>query len=100
MIYENTKKEQIQLEHYMKLNTNLLIEVNNAEIYEKKFGAEKWKLIFTGNVELGMTKEMCELAKGSPNKINKTKTAGGTTEQWVYKNCNLYFDDNILTAIQ
>ena len=38
---------------------------------------------------------------GGPNDINRTITAGGTREQWVYGNKRyLYFDNGILTAIQ
>lgn len=38
---------------------------------------------------------------GGPTDINRTITAGGTREQWVYGNRRyLYFDNGILTAIQ
>jgi hypothetical protein len=38
---------------------------------------------------------------GKPDDINRTITAYGTREQWVYGyRSYLYFDDGILTAIQ
>lgn len=38
---------------------------------------------------------------GSPDKVNKTTTARGTREQWVYGSGRyLYFDNDRLTAIQ
>lgn len=38
---------------------------------------------------------------GKPKDVNKTKTAYGTNEQWIYSgNRYLYFDDGELTAIQ
>ena len=38
---------------------------------------------------------------GKPQKINRTTRASGTHEQWVYSTGNyLYFDNDVLTAIQ
>ncbi len=52
-------------------------------------------------VKIGMTKLQCTLAWGEPRKINRSKTAAGTTEQWVYYDDRyLYFDGNVLTEIQ
>lgn len=53
-------------------------------------------------VKIGMTKEeVLTEGWGRPNDINKTTTAYGTSEQWVYDNYNyLYFEDGILTSIQ
>jgi hypothetical protein len=52
-----------------------------------------------------MTDEMAKLSWGFPAKINKTITASGTNEQWVYENLfsdneYLYFENGKLTAIQ
>ena len=53
-------------------------------------------------VNIGMTKQqVLDSMWGEPEKINKTTTAYGTSEQWVYPNNNyLYFENGILTAIQ
>jgi hypothetical protein len=47
-----------------------------------------------------MTKEMCKLSWGEPEKINETITAGQKSEQWVYSDNYLYFDNGKLRAIQ
>ncbi|MBU3173594.1 hypothetical protein [Clostridium estertheticum] len=51
---------------------------------------------------IGMTKDKVRKgAWGEPKKINRTTTADGTTEQWVYDGKYLYFDVNgLLTDIQ
>jgi len=51
---------------------------------------------------VGMTKQEClDSSWGNPEDINKTTTASGVSEQWVYSsNRYLYFEDGILTTIQ
>ncbi|MEA3476535.1 MAG: hypothetical protein U9R23_08890 [Candidatus Cloacimonadota bacterium] len=73
-----------------------------AEVDEnrKKFGDENFDRILQGKVKIGMTKKMCRLSWGEPNSINETITSGKKTEQWVYSDNYLYFDNGILTAIQ
>jgi hypothetical protein len=53
-------------------------------------------------VRIGMTQaEVLASSWGKPDDINRTITAYGTREQWVYGyRSYLYFDDGILTAIQ
>lgn len=55
-----------------------------------------------GGVRIGMTKsEALRSSWGRPHEINRTTTAGGVHEQWVYGGRNyLYFENGILTAIQ
>lgn len=49
---------------------------------------------------VGMTaEEVRNSTWGSPDDINKTVTAYGTTEQWVYGNKYIYFRDGIVTSI-
>lgn len=54
------------------------------------------------NPTIGMTKTEVENSTwGKPSKINKTTTAYGIHEQWVYSNGKyLYFDNGKLTSIQ
>lgn len=54
------------------------------------------------SVSIGMTKdEVLSNGWGNPQKINKTTTASGTSEQWVYSGYRyLYFEDGILVTIQ
>jgi hypothetical protein len=71
-----------------------------ADKYKTKFGLDNWNLILQGKVRLGMTKEMCRLSWGEPKDINETITSGKKSEQWVYSDNYLYFDNGILTAMQ
>ncbi|HEY8804615.1 MAG TPA: hypothetical protein VIM42_05810 [Clostridium sp.] len=56
----------------------------------------------TEGVRIGMTTQECiNSTWGRPDSINRTTTAYGISEQWVYNNTNyLYFDNGILTNIQ
>ncbi|NRR84991.1 hypothetical protein [Bacillus velezensis] len=53
-------------------------------------------------IAIGMTKqEVIQLKDwGRPMSINKTTTASGINEQWVYGTRYLYFDNGVLTTIQ
>ncbi|MFC0417730.1 hypothetical protein ACFFHH_20180 [Cytobacillus solani] len=54
-----------------------------------------------GKIGIGMTQEEVIESIGKPTDINKTVTANGTSEQWVYPNyVYLYFEDGILTSYQ
>lgn len=71
-----------------------------ADKYKNRFGLNMWHTILQGKVKLGMTKEMCKLSWGEPKEINQTITSGKKSEQWVYRDNYLYFDNGVLTAIQ
>lgn len=66
---------------------------------KEKRGKTKSK---TGGVFIGMsTEEVRTVGWGRPDSINRTITARGTREQWVYGGRNyLYFEDGFLTTIQ
>ncbi|WP_141491573.1 hypothetical protein [Longimonas halophila] len=57
-----------------------------------------------GSVAIGMRKAMVREAWGSPQDVNRTRTASGTREQWVYGSIRnrryVYFDDGVVTGIQ
>ena len=67
---------------------------------------EAWKHYYEENqksdVFIGMTSDEVLKSKwGEPRKINRTTTAYGVREQWVYEGYKyLYFEDGILTTIQ
>ncbi|MDY3547341.1 hypothetical protein PG291_01835 [Riemerella anatipestifer] len=66
-----------------------------------KWGQKIGNYIANGKVILGMNKEMCEAAWGSPININRTIIKGLISEQWVYGfGTYLYFDNGKLIAIQ
>jgi hypothetical protein len=51
---------------------------------------------------IGMTAEELRNSKswGEPNRINRTTTASGVREQWVYYGRYVYLEDGIVTSIQ
>ncbi len=75
-------------------------ELKNSLV--KKYGSKYGKLIFESKVVIGMTKEMCTDAWGSPSDVNKMISKHTVLEQWVYPGFNyLYFDKTgKLTTIQ
>jgi hypothetical protein len=55
-----------------------------------------------GGVLIGMSRDEVLASKwGRPQSVNKTSTAHGTSEQWVYGGRNyLYFQNGVLTSVQ
>ncbi|HWD20492.1 MAG TPA: hypothetical protein VHB20_14565 [Verrucomicrobiae bacterium] len=49
---------------------------------------------------IGMTEEECRLSWGKPRKINSTSTRFGRSEQWVYGDSYVYFDDGVISSTQ
>lgn len=59
--------------------------------------------VVCGRVQIGMTKEQALAGWGRPREINRTTSAYGTREQWVYGRFGggyLYFEDDRLTTVQ
>lgn len=65
-----------------------------------KYGKYWGKLVAEGQLEIGMTKQMCRDSWGEPQSINRTSTQYGNHEQWVYATIYVYFDNGKITAIQ
>lgn len=78
----------------------LCYSAGEADGYRKSFGTENFDLILQKQVKIGFTKEMCRLAWGAPKDVNTTTTAGKQTEQWIYDENYLYFENNVVTAMQ
>ena len=58
-------------------------------------------LVIGQELRIGMDEAMVRAAWGSPRDVNRTITARGTREQWVYGDGRyVYFDDGIVTVIQ
>lgn len=74
--------------------------VAEANRLKAKYGEANWNAILHREVKLGMSKEMCKLAWGEPEKVNRTTMRGSQTEQWVFSGDYLYFSGNKLIAIQ
>ncbi|RSK47193.1 hypothetical protein [Hymenobacter rigui] len=66
-----------------------------------QWGQKMGSYIADGKVMLGMNKQMCTAAWGSPIAVNRTTVKGLTAEQWVYGwGTYLYFGNGTLNAIQ
>ena len=84
-----------------------LVELKQQDIQtaidERKRKAEELRLSKLPGVRIGMTADQV-IHKSNwarPASVNRTTTAHGTREQWVYGGQNyLYFTNGILTAIQ
>jgi len=94
-------------------------EIRYAACIETGYGSEDCYAAVQGWFRIGMSQELARLAanargwggmfsEGRPDSINRTITASGVREQWVYRQAHgrdmkakyLYFTDGFLTAIQ
>jgi len=101
VVFENSLGEKCAV-YFGRFNSGFapIFTLKEVGDYKKRFGQENFDLILQGKVKIGMTKDMCILSWGVPDRKNETITAGKKTEQWVYKNNYLYFNNGILTAMQ
>lgn len=65
-----------------------------------KYGEDIGYRIHNGEIWIGMTSSQCSESIGYPQRINRTTSARGTREQWVYHSRYLYFENGILVTIQ
>lgn len=71
------------------------------EFYRRGGTVEDHYLIIKGSVRIGMSATAAACSWGRPEDINRSVYSFGVHEQWVYGGGNyLYFEDNVLTAIQ
>jgi len=103
LVLENALGERALVSHELvfgKWSYGRAYMASEANTYAKRFGQENFDRILQGKVKIGMTREMCKLSWGEPQSINETITSGKMTEQWVYSDNYLYFDNGILSVIQ
>jgi hypothetical protein len=75
------------------------LESDPRETYQ--WSKQVWSAIENEKVFVGMTVEQARMSWGEPKAINRTTTARGSEEQWVYGDSNyLYVSDGKLTAVQ
>lgn len=109
--FKDKIKEEWKKEELIRLQEQVLLEqkeVNKLELEQKiidqknikKYGKETYNKLKKGLFWIGMTKEMAILSLGYPNDINKTVTRTHISEQWVYTNTYLYFENGILESYQ
>ncbi len=72
-----------------------------AVVNRQKYGNENWNSILNGQVRGGMTKEMCKMAWGKPERVNEIAANDShLSEQWVYEANYLYFENGKLAHLQ
>lgn len=100
LILENDKGEQIPLGVDYAKDTYWVFESGLAELYRDKFGDEDWQRILDGKIWIGMTQEMCQLSWNKPEKTNEIITFDKISEEWIYPESILYFENGILILIR
>jgi len=97
--YKEAKQEQLQ-----QIKQEIAIEQvrqNEINTIIKKYGKNFGEKIVRGEVEIGMTKNMCREAWGEPVRKLETKVTNGTTEKWFYPQARfLYFIGDKLNSLQ
>lgn len=51
-----------------------------------KYGSQYGSMVAKREVAIGMDKDMCKTAWGSPNRVQKEQQSGSTVETWIYTN--------------
>jgi len=99
--------QKVQLEAKRKKEYQEKIQKENYEKQQHlqycidKYGQSKGELIAQGNVTIGMTKEMCEIAWGKPWDIKKVTDNNGTLEYWHYGwDKSLHFENGVLVRFE
>ena len=94
------RAEEARLREEARLQQEKEQKERRATLY-RKYGKATAELILEGKVRIGMTREMCREAWGSPEDINRSSGSWGVHEQWVYgMSSYLYFENGTLTSIQ
>ena len=101
-----TEKQYIWLDHANRNEKEQLIKEENERVEKHKaecvsrFGQRKGALVAKGEIEIGLTTEMCEVAWGTPWDIVKTKTSSVAKEVWSYNwKYKLHFENKILVKV-
>jgi len=97
-------KLQKQEQEKLKIQKELELEIAKQKRLEKlisKYGSKYANLIVNEKVSIGMTKEMCKEAWGTPFETDKVILENGTYEVWSYSyKTFLYFEKDILKLIK
>lgn len=64
------------------------------------WSAEVTRLVIARQIRVGMTAAQVREAWGQPRRVNRTTTATGVGEQWVYSGGYAYLTNGVVTAIQ
>ena len=102
-VYYPYLKKIDDIENYNKICIQYHLNLDRAiklKELEKLYGSDNANKILNNNIWIGMTEDMCLRSIGLPTIKNKTTNADGNSDQWVYENKYLYFDNGVLTTWQ
>ncbi len=63
---------------------------------ENKYGSDMAAKLYAGKIWKGMSSDMVNDSWGTASKINRTINGNVVTENWIYKNTWLYFENDVL----
>jgi hypothetical protein len=86
--------------NYKILKEETLLQNKKDNFIKKKYGNSILLKLKKRLIWIGMNKEMALYSAGNPKDINRTVTKNRVSEQWVYNNMYLYFENGILTYFQ
>lgn len=96
---EQDYKKKILKQEEQKALEKARAEKKRKEIIAK-YGEKFGNLILVRKVDLGMSKEMCKLAIGSPINTIRSKSSIGTSDIWIYSSTSyLRFENDRLVEI-
>jgi hypothetical protein len=98
------KQQQLAAKHKQEEKDRIEKDRKEKELFKleciKKYGTAMGELIAQGKVKIGMTKDMCKIAWGTPLWTDKLTTEYGESEVWYYGfGYSLNFEDNKLIII-
>lgn len=97
--YAQKEAKRIAEENRLAEEQQQKIERKNKLI--KKYGKTYAEIILNGQVQTGMSAEMCRESWGIPDDINRSIGPWGTHEQWCYDwGGYLYMENGVLKSIQ
>lgn len=100
LVLSNNKNQKIAVDYLALQRTrgNKYFSPQQAKVNKQKFGTENWHNVLMSQIRTGMTKEMCRIAWGEPQRVNATNEHDKHGEQWVYEDQYLYFNNGVLTS--
>lgn len=82
-------------------NFHTLFAFDNPRLHYPKITDETWQLIINSKIRIGMTKDECRLALGTPNVRGERPTTAGMVEYWQYSDGTfLIFEEGLLSVIR
>ena len=97
--YDDVNKLRWGNDYY--LDKDKSISTAKSELEENIAEKEERDKIKNSPPKVGMTESQVKSSKwGYPSKINKNEYSWGTTEQWVFEEGYVYFENGIVTSVQ